>query len=64
MKDAILRLSVYDYGSTRASIDFGFGCKKWSITNYPYFSSQIAAENQAKKLAEKFGFNIIETIID
>ena len=58
MKDAILVLSIYDY--TEASIEFSFGGRDWYITTT--FSSAKAAENQALKLAKKFGLNITKII--
>lgn len=64
MKDAILKITVFDYDYSEASITFGFGNKRWSITNAPTFGSSKAAENQAKKLAKKLGFNITKVVID
>jgi len=62
MQKAILRLSTFDYGSTKAEITIKFGGKEWNVKNWHYFSSPKSAENQAKKLAEKLGIKIIKTI--
>jgi hypothetical protein len=63
-KDANLQLSVFDYNSTTAKINFAFGGKIWTIKNNPYFRSRFTAENQARKLAEKLGLNITSVEID
>lgn len=60
MIDAKIRVFRLEYGLGEIEIDFKFGTKLWTIKNDIYFTSPKAAENQAKKLAKKLGFNIID----
>lgn len=64
MIDAKIRIDRLEYGLADARIDFKFGTKLWAIKNDIYFTSPKAAENQAKKLAEKLGFNITSVRIN
>ena len=65
MIDAKIQIFHLEYGQGEAEIKFKFNGKEWDIKHFPRsFSSSKAAENQAKKLAEKLGFNIIDVEID
>lgn len=64
MIDAKIRVFRLAYGQADVEIDFKFGVKSWAIKNDAVFTSPKAAENQAKKLAKKLGFNVTSVRID